>query len=81
LGNEYHYDDQHYDPPAPVMRIVIRNPADPNRKIVVDTLVDSGSDITCLPSALIRAIGGEPSGTKDLYGLSGTHLGTAYSYF
>jgi len=43
--------------------------------------VDTGADITCLPRALIDAVGGEPAGTYSVFGISGVFIGSVNSYF
>jgi predicted aspartyl protease len=45
------------------MTLTIRNPQDTNRQVTLNALVDTGADMTCLPSVIIRAIGGIPSST------------------
>lgn len=80
LSGEYHYDAEHFEPPAPAIRVVIRNPGDPSKFVTVDALLDTGADINCLPLTLIRIIGGKPAGTKEVFA-SGRYLGSANSYF
>ena len=77
----YQYDHSHYQPPAPLARLTVRNPADNTRQVTTDALVDTGSDITCLPKALIRAVGGEPASTYSVFGIDKVFIGFANSYF
>jgi len=76
----YQY-DTHYEPPAPVIPIAVHRPGDSTKQVTTDALVDTGSDVTCLPSALIRAIGGEPASVYDIYGMNRVFIGSANSYF
>jgi predicted aspartyl protease len=48
---------------------------------MVDALVDTGADITCLPKAVVKALGGEPASTYSVAGVNGTSLGPANSCF
>lgn len=59
----------------------MHRPGDSTKQVTTDALVDTGSDITCLPSALIRAIGGEPASAYDIYGMNRVFIGSAKSYF
>jgi hypothetical protein len=49
------YNDLLFDPPAPVAFLTLRNPA--NNVIVtnVPMLIDSGADVTLLPSVVRRS--------------------------
>ena len=76
----YQY-NTHYEPPAPVLPITVHRPGDKTRQVTTVALLDTGSDLTCLPSALIKAIGGEPAGTYDIYGMNKIFIGPARSYF
>ena len=76
----YQYDDE-YSPPAPVLRVTIRNLTDNTRHVTGDALVDTGADITCLPRAVVRAVGGEPASTYSVAGIGDTYIGSANSYF
>jgi predicted aspartyl protease len=51
------YDAAHFDPPAPVARVTLRNPH--NRATVSDVLLllDTGSDITLLPRTAVESLG------------------------
>ena len=76
----YQYDND-YSPPAPVLRVTVRSLTDNTRQVTTDALVDTGADITCLPGAVVRAIGGEPASAYDVVGIDETHIGPANSYF
>jgi predicted aspartyl protease len=51
------YDASHFDPPAPVARVMLRNPH--SRATVSDVLllVDTGADITLLPRTAVEQLG------------------------
>ena len=76
----YQYNSR-YEPPAPVISITVHRPGDSTKLVTTDALVDTGADITCLPSTLVTAIGGEPAGVRTLYGINRVFLGEVNSYF
>jgi hypothetical protein len=43
------YDAMHFDPPAPVAQVILRNPHSGATVSDVPLLVDTGADITLLP--------------------------------
>ena len=70
------YDDM-FSPPAPVVRANLRNPQ--SDAIVHDVLllIDSGADVTLLPSAAIESVGLERSAAAyELIGFDGTRSTT-----
>ena len=77
----YPYDNNNYNPPAPVLPITIRVPGDGINQITIDALVDTGADITCLPRALIKALHAECASSYDVLGINGVPIGPADSYF
>ena len=77
----YLYDNNNYNPPAPVLPITIRVPDDSINQVTTDALVDTGADITCLPRALIKALRAECASTYDVLGINGVPIGPADSYF
>lgn len=77
----YRYDNQRYNPPAPVLPITVRVPGDSMKQITTDALVDTGADIACLPSAIINALGAEPASTYLVVGANSTQIGYRDSYF
>lgn len=77
----YQYDNEHYNPPAPVLPITVRAPGDSVKQITTDALVDTGADVTCLPTAIISALGGECASTYHVFGINGVSIGLADSYF
>src|SRR5712692_3082474 len=51
------YDASHFDPPAPVARVTLR---DPQRRATVSDvllLVDTGADVTLLPRTAVEQLG------------------------
>ena len=77
----YQYNHGRYSPPAPVARVTVRNLADSTKQVTTDALVDTGADITCIPKALIKAVGGEPASTYSVFGINEVSLGSVDSYF
>jgi len=77
----YQYDNQHYNPPAPVLSITIRTPGDNMKQVTTDALVDTGADMTCLPRAIINALGAECASTYNVVGMNGVSIGPANTYF
>jgi len=77
----YRYDNQHYNPPAPVLPITVRAPGDTVKQVTADALVDTGADMTCLPIALIKVLGGERASTYDVFGINRVPVVPADSYF
>ena len=53
------YDRIHYDPPAPVVDIIVKPQPASSRQVSknVRTLLDSGADATMLPESLLARIG------------------------
>ncbi len=51
------YEASSYDPPAPVARVGLRDSGGRNAVSDVALLLDTGADVTLLPSASIRALG------------------------
>ena len=48
------YDTSIFDPPAPIARVVLRNPATGTLWSDVPMLLDSGADVTLIPEAVLR---------------------------
>lgn len=46
-----------YSPPAPVAKVVLRNPANGLEVTDVALIIDSGADVTLLPSASVELLG------------------------
>ena len=51
------YDASHFDPPAPVARVTLRNPQSGATVADVLLLVDTGADITLLPRTAVEPLG------------------------
>ena len=68
------YDAEHFDPPAPVAHVMLRNPKTGARWSDFSMLIDSGADVTLLPQAAVDHL--EISVTQDkhyeLIGFDGT---------
>lgn len=77
----YQYDHNHYNPPAPVVRVTVRIPSDNTGQVTTNALVDTGADVTCVPEALVMAVGGEPAGTRDVGSINQVHIGSFNAYF
>lgn len=77
----YPYDNNNYNPPAPVLPITVRVPSDSINQVTIEALVDTGADITCLPIALIKALRAECASSYDVFGINGVPIGPADSYF
>ena len=50
------YDDNLFDPPAPVARVSLRNPASHETVSDVSMLIDTGADMSFIPEAVVRAL-------------------------
>ena len=77
----YSYDNQNYNPAAPVLPITVHIPGDITREVKTVALVDTGADITCLPKALINALKAEPGSRYDVFGINGIFIRSTESYF
>lgn len=57
-----HYDDAHYQPPAPVVTLTLRtiNGPDPRTATVV-AVIDTGADVTLLPRGAAEQLGLTPA--------------------
>ena len=51
------YDATHFDPPAPVAQVTLRNPHSGTTVSDVLLLVDTGADITLLPRTAVEQLG------------------------
>lgn len=51
------YDAKLFDPPAPLAQVTLRNPQNANRLSDVPMLIDSGADVTLIPSTSANQIG------------------------
>jgi predicted aspartyl protease len=51
------YDASHFDPPAPVARVTLRNPHNGATVSDVLLLLDTGADVTLLPRTAVERLG------------------------
>jgi hypothetical protein len=51
------YDAAHFNPPAPIARVTLRNPSTGATASDVELLVDSGADVTLLPRQAVAGLG------------------------
>jgi predicted aspartyl protease len=51
------YDASDFDPPAPIARVVLRNPQSGTTVSDVSLLLDTGADITLLPRTAVERLG------------------------
>jgi hypothetical protein len=51
------YDANLFDPPAPLAQVILRNPQNSNSLSDVPMLLDSGADVTLIPSTSANQIG------------------------
>jgi predicted aspartyl protease len=51
------YDVTHFNPPAPLARVTLRNPSTGATAADVELLVDSGADVTLLPRQVVEGLG------------------------
>src|SRR5437762_14231845 len=70
------YDSNHFDPPAPVAVVNIRDPNSRRTTRRVRMLLDSGSDVTLIPRASIDELGLEidPDAGFELEGFDGRKI-------
>jgi predicted aspartyl protease len=51
------YDDERFHPPAPVARVLIRNPDLGDEVVNVPMLIDTGADASLLPRSVVASLG------------------------
>jgi len=51
------YDLEHFNPPAPVVQVTLRNPESGKMVSDIPLLLDTGADVTLLPRAMVVSIG------------------------
>lgn len=54
------YDAENFDPPAPVVYVILRNPATGASLQNVPMLIDTGADVTVLPRTYVEQLEIEP---------------------
>ncbi|HEY4689081.1 MAG TPA: retropepsin-like aspartic protease [Anaerolineae bacterium] len=68
------YDTRWFDPPAPLARVVLRNPATGAARPDVPMLLDSGADVSLVPQAVADQLGvaAIPDRRYELIGFDGS---------
>ena len=68
------YDGTHFDPPAPVASVKVRNPDNGATASGIRMLIDSGADVTLVPRSALVGVGIEMASVKhyELMGFDGT---------
>ena len=68
------YDASHFDPPAPVAHVTLRNPHNGATVPDVPLLLDTGADITLLPRTAVERLGVPPLADQqyELMGFDGS---------
>ena len=68
------YDNEHFDPPAPVAEVTIRNGENRASVSEVPLLIDSGADITLIPRRVADQLGisPQPDQQYELMGFDGS---------
>ena len=64
------YSADFFDPPAPLAQVALRNPRNDDVVANVPMLLDSGADVTLLPSAFVNQLGIAPE-ADTIYELMG----------
>jgi hypothetical protein len=65
------YESGAFDPPAPVARVTLRAPGSGREAIDVAMLIDSGADVTLIPSRLVATPGLETEQAYQVAGFDG----------
>ncbi|HEX3128580.1 MAG TPA: aspartyl protease family protein, partial [Thermoanaerobaculia bacterium] len=67
------YDGVLFDPPAPLARVTLRDPATGTTVMGIPMLLDSGADVTLLPQSGVQRLGvaSESAGEIELVGFDG----------
>jgi len=71
--------DTAYEPPAPVVQILLSNPVDPSQQMQVWGLVDTGADITVVPEMLVSRLQLIRQGEIQVGGFDGIFHSTPFS--
>lgn len=68
------YDSVHYDPPAPLAQVTLRDQISGNSITDVFLLIDTGADITLLPRVVVERLGIKPQAglSYEVIGFDGT---------
>jgi predicted aspartyl protease len=70
----YPYNNQDYDPAAPVAEIIISGPAPDNPTVAITALIDSGADATMLPLNVLNEAKALFLQTSQMRGITGHSL-------
>ena len=63
--------DHRFDPPAPVLQVTVRHIAQQHRRTTASALLDTGSDVTAIPAALVQRLQLVPFSRLQLEDVSG----------
>lgn len=63
--------DRHFDPPAPVVQVTVRHIVQRHRRTTASALLDTGSDVTAIPAALVQRLQLIPFSRLQLEDVSG----------
>ncbi|MBK8989822.1 MAG: hypothetical protein IPM39_27805 [Chloroflexi bacterium] len=66
-----HYDNQQYDPAAPVVEVGVAKPGSSEPAVHLLALIDSGADATMFPIDALQAAGGRYVGRRQMRGITG----------
>ena len=66
------YEGSRFAPPAPVAKVVVRNPDGQSSVADVPMLIDSGADVTLIPKLVAQSLGLVAAGSYQLVAFDGT---------
>ncbi len=66
-----HYDNQQYDPAAPVVEVGVAKPGSSEPAVHLLALIDSGADATMFPIDALQAAGGRYVERRQMRGVTG----------
>ncbi len=68
------YEGSRFSPPAPLARVVLRNPSSGAARTDVPMLLDTGADVTLIQRAFVEQLGvsPDPNESYELVGFNGT---------
>lgn len=68
-----------FDPPAPLIRVILQHPSHLERTVQIDGIIDTGADICAIPSSLVPAMALSESAPIRISGIaSKRHSYTTY---
>lgn len=65
--------DRTFNPPAPVVDVIVANAVATNKRSVLRGKMDTGADITVIPEGLVGPLGVSPKGRAWTRGYDGTY--------